>query len=88
MGKFYGADAVHGCIDLDNGYLLSIIKHRHSYGGPKGLYEIGVAHKDATFGAIPQGWNDSVMGWLTEKGVEDEINKLSCEEIKYEKVRT
>ena len=88
MGAFYGADAVHGEIDLANGYLISVIRHRHSYGGPKGLYEIGVAHEDAKYGAIPEGWSDSVMGWLNGQDVEREINKLATEAVKYEKVRT
>jgi len=87
LAEIYGYGAVQAKIDLANGYKLSIIKHRMSYGGEKGLFEIGVAHKDSKFGAIPEGWGDSVKGWLTEKGVEVEIGILSRSKIEYEKVR-
>ena len=84
----YGPDAKEGKLDLSNGYELSIIRHKHSYGGEKGLYEIGVYHKDNKSDmVIPEGWDDSVKGWLHPEGVEIEINGLEQDEAKFEKVR-
>ena len=54
-------------------YELSIVSHKYSYGGDKGLYEIGVFNGDGMTelpGITSSG--DSVKGYLTE----DEVNAI------------
>jgi hypothetical protein len=41
---FYGG--VSGKIKFDNGYGASVVRHEHSYGGPRGLYELAVLDND------------------------------------------
>jgi hypothetical protein len=48
-----------------------------SYGGKKGLYEIGVFHKGTERMCDPLGWGDEVKGWLSPEGVEEELELIS-----------
>ena len=57
-----------------NGYDVSIVRNQLSYGGDKGLYEIGVYKGDKM--SDPLGWEDSVKGWLTPEGVEKELDLM------------
>jgi hypothetical protein len=67
-------DGVQAWIELPNGYEVSVIKNGLSYGGEKGLYEIGIYKGEAM--ADPLGWGDTVKGWLTPYDVEVEISKI------------
>jgi len=59
-----------------NGYDVSIVRNALSYGGDKGLYEIGVYKGDKM--SDPLGWNDTVKGWLTPEGVEKELELIKA----------
>ena len=59
-----------------NGYDVSIVRNALSYGGDKGLYEIGVYKADKM--CDPLGWNDTVKGWLTPKDVEEELELIQA----------
>ena len=63
---------------LDFGkYELSIVSHSGSYGGKKGLYEIGVFLGGGMVempGITEEG--DTVKGWLTEAAVDTIIKKM------------
>ncbi len=59
-----------------NGFEVSIVKHRFSYGGKKGLYEIGVFNAAGSM-CDPLGWNDTVLGWLRPEDVEKELDKIA-----------
>lgn len=48
---------------FDNGYTASVIKHRHSYGGDKGLYELAVLRNGVLVYDTPI--TDDVLGHLT-----------------------
>jgi hypothetical protein len=48
-----------------------------SYGGKKGLYEIGVFHKGTNYMCDPLNWGDDVKGWLTPELVEKELALIS-----------
>tara|TARA_B100000900_G_C20579392_1_gene716806 strand:+ start:1490 stop:1777 length:288 start_codon:yes stop_codon:yes gene_type:complete len=58
-------------------YELSIVRHSGSYGGNKGLYEIGVFNGN-TMVNLPgiTAEHDTVKGWLTESDVDDIIKKM------------
>ena len=57
-----------------NGYDVSIVRNQLSYGGEKGLYEIGVYKDDEM--VDPLNWGDTVKGWLTPEGVEKELDLM------------
>ena len=59
-----------------NGYDISIVRNALSYGGDKGLYEIGVFKGERM--ADPLGWGDDVKGWLTPEGVEKELELIQA----------
>ena len=58
-------------------YEVSIVRNALSYGGDKGLYEIGVFSKDTNIMCDPLGWGDDVKGWLTPDDVEQELELIS-----------
>jgi hypothetical protein len=77
--RFEGEQAY---VTLKNGYEVSVVKSGLSYGGLKGLYEIGV-YRPAPLGSLetpsmcdPLGWGDDVKGWLTPEGVEKELKSI------------
>jgi len=58
-------------------YELSIVSHSGSYGGNKGLYEIGVFNGNTMVnlpGVTEE--HDTVKGWLTEEDVDTIIKKM------------
>ena len=60
-------------------YDLSVVQHSGSYGGSKGLYEIGVFKGDDMVelaGITAEG--DTVKGWLTEKDVTEIMDKMEA----------
>tara|TARA_Y100000310_G_scaffold28231_1_gene26888 strand:- start:312 stop:623 length:312 start_codon:yes stop_codon:yes gene_type:complete len=76
-------DGLHGIVKFDNGYGLSVVKHGYSYGGSKGLYEVGLVE---FFDSGDENWNliyndelgySDVVGWLTPEDVDAEIEKVS-----------
>ena len=73
-------DGFQSWVSLRNGYEVSIVRHQGSHGYDKrGLFEIGVFHADSEgMGQMvtPDGWDDTVMGWLPPIKVLEEISKL------------
>lgn len=65
-----------GFVDLVNGYQLSVIQSPYSYGGSRGLWEIGLFNCDGVLVKVEE-WCDSVKGYLTESGVEKEVQWLN-----------
>ena len=59
-----------------NGYDISIVRSAFSYGGDKGLYEIGVYKGDEM--CDPLNWGDTVKGWLTPEDVETELKLIEA----------
>jgi hypothetical protein len=77
-------EGVQAYVTLKNGYEVSVIKNGLSYGGEKGLYEIGV-YRPVPLGNLetppmcdPLGWGDDVKGWLTPEGVEKELELIEA----------
>ena len=73
-------DGIQMVIQLDC-FDISVVSHRHSYGGPQGLYEIGVFWTDEPAYYMDE-WGDrkefvnQVKGWLDEEAVTDRVNRL------------
>ena len=55
-------------IQFENGYGVSVIKHKYSYGGPDGLYELAILDSDGEI-TYDTPITDDVIGYLTEEGV-------------------
>ncbi len=79
ISETHGEGAIQAYVELPNGFDVSVVKHKFSYGGEKGLYEIGVFDAQR-FGANsmcdPCEWGDTVKGWQNENDVEDWINVI------------
>ena len=79
ISETHGDGAVQAYVELKNGFDVSVVKHKYSYGGEKGLYEIGVF--DAQRGGVdamcdPLEWGDTVKGWLAPEDVESYIHQI------------
>jgi hypothetical protein len=63
-------------IMFENGFGASVVKHKYSYGGDKGLYEIAVL--DAMDGGpiYYTSVTDDVLGHLSEENVETHLNEI------------
>ena len=69
-GNEYGGE-----IDFDNGYSLSIVSHKCSYGGDRGLFEIMLIRngQPCSFPPITEE-GDTIKGFLTKEDVIETIN--------------
>ena len=56
-------------LDFDNGYQISVVRHSHSHGGTKGLYEMLVR---SPVGRDMEEWGD-----LTERDVTDHMQEVA-----------
>ena len=65
----------HGLIRLDNGLEISIVCNDLSYGGKKGLYEMGACKPDGGMVYIEE-WQDEVKGWLAPEDIDKEFKML------------
>ena len=66
---------IQAWISFRNGFEVSVVKHKFSYGGDKGLYEIGVFDAGGCM-CDPLGWGDDVKGWLAPNHVEEELELI------------
>lgn len=60
---------------------ISVVRHKHSYGGADGLYELGVFWTDEPAYYINEigdrrEFVNQVKGWLDEEAVTDIVNRL------------
>ena len=80
ISSTHGEGAKQALVDFENGYDVSVVKHKFSHGGEKGLYEMGVFDNQRVAGmnsmCDPLDWGDTVKGWLTTDNVEEELQRL------------
>ena len=81
ISKTHGEGAIQAYVELPNGFDVSIVKHKFSYGSEKGLYEIGIFDAQRSGVGVdamcdPLDWGDTVKGWLAPADVEMELEKL------------
>lgn len=62
-------------VDFENGYGVSIIRHEYSYGGPQGLWEIGILHQGKL--CYKSGISEDVIGYLTEEQVTEYLDQIA-----------
>lgn len=71
-GSEYGGE-----IDFDNGYGLSIVKHKNSYGGTMGLFEIMLLRNGNPYSLPPfTEEGDTIKGFLKKEEVEEIIQDV------------
>jgi len=64
------ANSFHKRVYFENGYGVSVVSHRGSYGGLEGLFEVAVIdHNDNLLYDTPI--TGDVIGWLDFRGVSD-----------------
>lgn len=63
-------------VSFENGYGASIVQGPWSYGGPEGLYEIGILDDTGQL-TYSTPITDDVIGYLTPEGVEEVLQKIS-----------
>jgi hypothetical protein len=68
-------DGVITRIIFDNGYGASVVKHEHSYGGDKGLYELAVLDNSGEL-TYATSVTDDVIGYLRPEDVTDVMAKI------------
>lgn len=61
---------------FDNGFGVSIIRGHLTYGGDKGLYELAIMSSDGL--QYNTAITEDVMGYLTEKEVEQIVYSVQC----------
>jgi hypothetical protein len=59
---------------FDNGYGASVVRSEHTYGGSDGLYELAVLKNGNITYDTPI--TDDVIGYLTEEGVTEYLQKI------------
>jgi hypothetical protein len=88
FGEFQNLSSVHDFADgrkseqyiktFENGYKTSTIRHKNSYGGDQGLYEVGLLDSNDNFVSVEHiTGDDSVVGFLTVEEVKEILNKVS-----------
>ena len=68
---------IQAWVTFRNGFEVSVVKHDFSYGGKKGLYEIGVFNA-AGHMCDPLDWGDDVKGWLLPSDVTEELKLIEA----------
>lgn len=68
-------EGVQSRMMFDNGYGVSVICHKYSYGGKKGLHEIAVLDKNGKLTYDTPVTND-VIGYLSKTGVTNVMRQV------------
>lgn len=63
-------------VELPNGYEVSIVRGRYSYGGPEGLFEGAIMHNDTLVYDTPV--TDDVKGHMTAEEAIGFINEVAA----------
>ena len=77
ISSTHGEGAKQAIVGFENGYEVSVVKHKFSHGSDKGLYEIGVFNATGSM-CDPLDWGDDVKGWLTPELVEKELKSIEA----------
>lgn len=74
---FPGSSGEYYEVSFENGYGASIIRHKYSYGGDRGLWEIAVLHGTGKRLCYKSPITDDVLGYLTEEQVTDYLDQIA-----------
>ena len=76
-------DGIKSLLHFENGYGVSVVKHKYSYGNGKGLYEMAIMNKDNDI-VYNTPITEDVLGYLTEDDVSNYMIKVQKLEKKVE----
>ena len=79
-------DGVQARIDFDNGYGVSVVQSKYTYGGDRGLFELAVFKDGHIHYDNPVAQGD-VVGYLREEDVTDAMHVVQKFENKKEEVK-
>jgi len=68
-------NGIKSSLHFENGYGVSVVKHKYSYGYGKGLYEMAIMDKDNDI-VYDTPITDDVLGYLTEDDVSNYMIKV------------
>lgn len=71
-------DGIQYIYMFENGYGASVVCHKFSYGGPKGLFELGVLNNYTGQLCYTTPITDDVLGHLTVDEVEAVLDKIQA----------
>lgn len=60
---------------FENGYGASVVRHKYSYGGSEGLYELAVLDKDGQI-TYDTSITDDTLGYLSENAVTEALIQI------------
>lgn len=70
-----GEELRSGSIFFENGYGISVVSGKYSYGGEDGLWEIAVLDKDGSI-TYDTPITDDVIGWLSSVDVTNVMKEI------------
>ena len=68
-------EGIQAVVKFENGFSVSIVRNKISYGNEKGFYEIGVFNSDHEM-IDPLDWGDTVKGWLLPSDVMEQLELI------------
>lgn len=68
-------DGIQARMVFDNGYGVSVIRTKYSYGGKDGLYEIGILDSEGAI-CYTTPITDDVIGYLREEDVTEGMKRI------------
>lgn len=69
-------DGVQSRMMFDNGYGISVIRSKFSYGGKMGLYEIGILDSEGDICYTTPITDNGVIGYLREEDVTEGMRRI------------
>lgn len=69
-------DGIQRIYKFENGFGASVVKHKHSYGGKKGLWELAVLDADSEL-CYSTDITDDVIGHLNDPQVDEVLGRIS-----------
>jgi len=79
ISETHGEGAIQAYVELPNGFDVSIVKHKFSYGSEKDLYEVGIfdaQRRGVNSMCDPLDWGDTVKGWCAPEHVEEVLQQI------------
>ena len=72
---------IRAFIKFDNGYGVSVIRTKHSYGGAAGLYELAVLDQEGEL-CYNTPITSDILGWLKEDDVTEALQRIKALKMK------
>lgn len=74
--KHISGEGIRAFMLFENGFGISVVKSKFSYGGSYGMYELAVTDKDENLVHGNPILEDDISGWLNEQDVTNIMKKM------------